>query len=152
MRSRRSENWSNRLSSTWPTVAPSASASASPPVTDRSWAGIFTVTDMSGRNRSVEGPGERLQGGLHLEGLEAAPHRVEGLQPLAGDVQHHALGRIDVSPLGQLGQDGRGHAARGLGEDAGGSSQEGDASADLVVADRIDAAAAAAGQVERVGT
>src|SRR4051794_41144341 len=120
MRSRSCANCSNRLSRTSPTVAPAASASASPPVTDRSWAGILTVTAMSGGNRSAERLRERLGRGIDLEGLERASHGVEGLQAVTRDVEHHALGGIDFAALGELGQHRGGDAARGLGEDAGG--------------------------------
>src|SRR5918992_1318596 len=101
---------------------PSTTVSDSPPVTLRSWVGIFTLTDIGARNITSGDRGqfslERLHARLDLVGLEAAAHGVERLQPLAGDRQHHPLARADLAALGQLGQHRGGHAAGRLGEDA----------------------------------
>ena len=62
-----------------------------------------------------------------------------------------ALVRVDVAALGELRERRRRHAAGGLGEDAGRLGEQADAGADLVVVDGVDAAAARARGVERVG-
>ena len=74
---------------------------------------------------------------------------VERLQALAGDVEDHALVGTDVAALGQLAQHRRGHAAGRLGEDSGRLGEQLDALDDLLVGDRVDRPAGAAGDVER---
>src|SRR5215212_265717 len=109
-------------SSTSPTVvAPSTVVSASPLVTLRSCVGIFTVTDIGPGNIRTSDAGrqpglERLPGGIDLVGLEAAAHRVEGLQALARDQQDHALFGVNLAGLRQLAKRGGGHPAGCLGE------------------------------------
>src|SRR4051794_29355458 len=113
----------------------------------RSCVGILTVTAMwpgilSQRSRRLlDVPLERLHGGLDLVCLKAAADGVEGLQALARDQDRDALVRADPARVGELLQNRRGHAAGGLGEDAGGLGEQADARPDLVVVDRVDAAA-----------
>src|SRR3954468_19529195 len=61
---------------------------------------------------------ERRDARVDLVRLEAAPHGVERLEALAGDQYDHALVRVDLTALGQLGEHRGGHAAGRLGEDA----------------------------------
>ena len=85
---------------------------------------------------------------MHLERIAGG---VERLQALAGDVDDDAFAGADLAALGQLLQDADGDAAGGLGEDPGRLGQQFDRLADLLVVDRVDAAAGAAGVLDRVG-
>src|SRR6478735_6719670 len=93
---------------------------------------------------------EALEGGVDLVHLERIARRVERLQTLAGDVDDDPLAVGQLAPFGQLAQDADGDAAGGLGEDAGRLRQQLDPFADLLVGDRIDAAAGAARVLDRV--
>src|SRR3954470_11449245 len=127
MRSRSPSKRSYRPSSTSPTVvASSTAASDSPPVTGRSCVGILTVIDIAARILCTDADGclldvtlERRHRRLDLVRLEAAAHRVEGLQALAGDQHDHALVGLDVAALRELAQHRGRHAAGRLREDAG---------------------------------
>src|SRR4051794_20517387 len=120
MRLRSSACWAYSAASTSPTVAPSAWAEGAPPTASRSWVGSLTVTAMSGhRPGACERLVERVERRGDLRHLEALADRVERLQPVAGDVGDHALVGVDVAARGELGQHRGGHAAGGLGEDAG---------------------------------
>src|SRR3954470_16740670 len=109
MRSRSPSKRSYRPSSTSPTVvASSTDASDSPPVTLRSCVGILTVTAIRARILSNRGGGlldiplEGRDVRLDLVRLEAAAHRVEGLQALARDENRDPLVGIDRAVVGQL--------------------------------------------------
>src|ERR687896_2429069 len=123
MRSRSPSNRSYSPSSTSPTVvAPSTLVSPSPPVTLRNCVGILTVTAMrtDRLHRRSDGNAclERLQPGLDIVHLEAAPHDVQRLEPVARDDEHHALAGIDVAALRQLRERGGREPAGGLPENA----------------------------------
>src|SRR5215213_3281106 len=94
---------------------------------------------------------EAVEVGVDLVHLERIAGRVERLQTLAGDVDDDPLARGELAAFGQLAQDPDGDAASGLGEDPGRLSQQFDPVADLLVADRVDAAAGAARVLDRVG-
>ena len=85
---------------------------------------------------------------MHLERIAG---RVEGLQTLAGDVDDDPLAGAQLTAFGQLAEDADGDAAGGLGEDPGRLRQQLDPLADLLVGDRVDSAAGAAGVLDRVG-
>src|SRR5829696_6318807 len=95
---------------------------------------------------------DRLERGLHaVGGTDDRLERVEGLQALAGVEDDGLLGRVQAPVLDELPQDRHGHAAGGLGEDAGGPGEVADALDDLVVAHPAHRAAGAPDGVEGVG-
>src|SRR4051794_14718999 len=54
-------------------------------------------------------------------------YRVDGLEPVAGDVGHHPLVRVDLARRGQLLQDANGHPTGRLGKDTLRTRQQSDA-------------------------
>src|SRR5215212_6166500 len=93
---------------------------------------------------------ETLEGGVDLVHLERIASGVERLQSLPRDVDDDPLSGGQLTAFGQLAQDSDGDPAGGLGEDPGRLRQQLDPLADLLVGDRVDAAAGAAGVLDGV--